>query len=69
MTRVNAENVGYSLGSFIYNYGVPERLTFDGAAAQIGSKTMFMDLIRKHWIKHHVSAPQRPNKNPAEGSI
>ena len=69
MTWVNAENVGYSLGSFIYNYGVPERLTFDGAAVQVGSKTMFMDLIRKHWIKHHVSAPRRPNENPAEGSI
>eukprot|EP00978_Attheya_sp_CCMP212_P027874 scaffold94585_cov61-Attheya_sp.AAC.1 len=28
-----------------------------------------MDLIRRYEIKYHVSAPKRPNENPAEGGI
>ena len=69
MKAINGENVGTSLGNFIHEYGVPERLTFDGAAIQVGKSTKFMNYIRKHYIDYHVSSPRRPNENPVEGSI
>ena len=69
MTKANNENVGYSLQSFVSDYGAPEYLTYDGAAVQVGRKTIFQTAIRKHEIKTHVSGPRRPNENPAEGAI
>ena len=69
MKSTSAENVGTSLGHFIHEYGVPEKLTFDGAAIQVGDNTKFMQYIRKHYINFHVSSPRRPNENPVEGSI
>ena len=69
MKRANNENVGQSLTRFISDYGIPEHLTYDGAAVQTGSRTLFQDTIRKYWIKPHVSAPRRPNENPVEGAI
>jgi hypothetical protein len=69
LTRANGDQVGYSLLDFIHEYGAPEHLTFDGAAVQVGSGTRFKDNLRRAEIKHHVSAPRRPNENPAEGSI
>jgi hypothetical protein len=69
LTRANGEQVGYSLANFIHEYGAPEHLTFDGAAVQVGSSTLFKDNLRQDEIKHHVSAPRRPNENPAEGAI
>ena len=67
--KANNENVGYSLLSFINEFGVPEKLTYDGAAVQVGRHTTFQDAIRKHGIQAHVSAPRRPDENPAEGFI
>jgi hypothetical protein len=69
LSRANGEQVGYSLSNFIHEYGAPEHLTFDGAAVQVGSSTFFKDNLRRAEIKHHVSAPRRPNENPAEASI
>ena len=69
MPRANGENVGNSLNDFIHEFGAPEHLTFDGAAVQVGSKTKFVDTLRRNHIRHHTSAPRRPNENPAEGSI
>lgn len=69
MQRINGENIGTSLSNFIHEYGVPEKLTSDGAKAQVGTNTKFVNLIRQHKIDHHVSAPRRPNENPAEGAI
>ena len=37
--------------------------------SQTGPNTLFMKNIRRCEIKLHVSSPQRPNKNPAEGLI
>ena len=61
--------MGYSLSKFVSDYGAPEDLTFDGAAVQVGRNTHFQNTIRKNDIKSHVSAPHRPNENPAEGNI
>lgn len=69
MARANNENVGYSLQSFVNDYGAPEHLTYDGATVQVGRKTIFQNAIRKYEIKTHVSGPRRPNENPAEGAI
>jgi hypothetical protein len=69
LTRASGDQVGYSLSDFIHEYGAPEHLTFDGAAVQVGSGTRFKDNLQRAEIKHHVSAPRRPNENPAEGSI
>jgi hypothetical protein len=67
--KVEGNNIGDTLTQFIYYYGVPEHLTFDGASVQTGPKTRFMDAIRRYEIKYHVSGPRRPNENPAEHGI
>ena len=69
LESANGENIGYTLSNFVSDYGAPDRLTFDGASAQIGRNTHFQDTIRKNDIKYHVSGPRRPNENPAEGNI
>jgi hypothetical protein len=69
LSRANGEQVGHSLSNFINDYGAPEHLTFDGAAIQVGSSTLFQDNLRRAEIRHHVSAPRRPNENPAEAAI
>jgi hypothetical protein len=63
------DEIGHSLSNFIHDYGAPEHLTFDGAMAQVGPDTLFMKTVRRAEIKYHISAPRRPNENPAEGSI
>ncbi len=69
ISQVNNEQVGQSLNDFIFEYGAPSHLTYDGAAVQVGSKTTFQEAIRKANIQFHVSGPRRPNENPAEGTI
>lgn len=69
LKKADRLSVGYSLNDFIGDYGAPEHLTYDGAAVQVGSKTKFVETIRKANIKTHVSGPRRPNENPAESAI
>lgn len=69
MDSINGDSIGYSLKTFISEFGAMEHLTFDGAMAQTGSKTLFMNTIRENDIKYHVSQPYRPNENPAESAI
>ena len=69
MSQVNNDKVGQSLNNFIFEYGAPSNLTYDGTAVQVGSKTTFQDTIRKANIQFHVSGPRSPNENPAEGAI
>ena len=69
LSKVDGNSVGDALTQFINDYGVPERLVFDGASVQTGPKTRFMDAIRRYEIKYHVSGPRRPNENPAEQGI
>jgi len=69
VTKVNDDQVGRSLNDFIFEYGAPNHLTYDGAAVQVGANTVFQDTIRRANIDYHVSAPRRPNENPAEGAI
>ena len=69
LSKVDGQQVGFTLNDFIFEYGAPEHLTFDGAMVQRGRGTHFMSTIRKADIRYHVSAPRRPNENPAEASI
>jgi hypothetical protein len=69
LTRANGKHVEHSLSNFINDYGAPEHLTFDGVAVQVGLSTLFQDNLRRAKMRHHISAPRRPNENPAEGAI
>lgn len=69
MSTANGEQIGQSLNDFIHEWGVPEHLTFDGAMAQKGRNTLFMNTLRKHHIDWHISQPRTPKENPAESSI
>ena len=69
MRNASGAAIAQALSDFIHAYGIPARLTFDGASAQVGPNTPFMKLIRKHGINYHVSEPRRPNQNPAESAI
>ena len=60
---------GLALRQFIRDYGVPEKLTSDGASEQTGPKTEFITNVRKYGIDHHVSEPNRPQQNRAESAI
>ena len=69
LSKVDDTQVGPTLPRFISEFGIPEQLTMDGAAVQVGRKTTFMDTIRRANIDHHISGPYRPEENPAEGGI
>ena len=60
---------GDGLSEFIMDYGVPLEMTFDGYKEQTMQGTDFMKKIRKYDIDYHVSEPDRPNRNPADGVI
>ena len=63
------DTIAYTLSEFCDNYSISDYLAFDGAMSQTGPDTLFMKNICRCQIRHHVSSPWRPNKNPAEGSI
>lgn len=69
LSAVNDSQVGPSLSRFISEYGIPDKLTMDGAAVQVGRNTTIMETVRRANIDHHVSGPYRPEENPAEGGI
>jgi hypothetical protein len=60
---------GAALRLFIPDFGVPEKLTSNGAAEQTGPNTEFMRNIRKYGIDHRLSEPHRPSQNRAESVI
>ena len=60
---------GEGLRQFIHDFGRPEKLTYDGSKEQCGKKTEFMKNVRKYAIDYHVTEPERPNHNFAEGVI
>ena len=60
---------GDALRLFCAEFGIPDRLTFDGSKEQTGTGTEFMKQIRKNDIDYHVTEPDRHNQNPAEGVI
>ena len=55
--------------NFHQEFGVPDKLTFDGSQEQNGKRTEFMHHIRKNDIDYHIIEPERHNENPVEGVI
>ena len=62
-------DAGRALRLFCEEFGVPEKLTFDGSKEQCGKGTEFMKQIHQHGIDYHISEPERHNENPVEGVI
>ena len=60
---------GDALKLFCQEFGVPERLTFDGSKEQSMKGTQFMKQIRQHNINYHLSEPDLHNQNPVERCI
>ena len=60
---------GNALRLFCQEFGVPERLTFDGSKEQTCKGTAFMKQIRRHDIDFHISEADLHNQNPVEGCI
>ena len=67
--NAKGDSLGEALDDFVHDFGAPEHLTFDGHQSQVGRNTKFFKNLRKYNIDYHVSAPRRPNENPAEGAI
>ena len=63
------KKAGDALRLFCQEFGVPERLTFDGSKEQKEPSTEFMKQIRTHNIDYHISEPDLHNQNPVEGVI
>ena len=60
---------GDALRTFCAEFGVPEKLVFDGSKEQTCKGTEFMKQICRNDIDYHVTEPERHNQNPAEGVI
>ena len=58
-----------SIDNFIHEFGASEHLTFNRFSSKVVKNTRFYENLRNYSIKNHVYAPQRPNENPAEGTI
>ena len=63
------KKAGDALKVFCQEFGVPERLTFDGSKEQNCKGTQFMSQVRKHNIDYHTSEAALHNQNPVEGCI
>ena len=67
--KADGPNIGQTLVDFIHEVGAPDHLTFDGAQVQKGQNTLFFNTLKKNTIGWHISAPRRPDENPAEQAI
>ena len=56
--KVDNDNVHSTLLGFQTDFGIPENLTMDGAAVQVGRHTGFQKTIRANEIYFHVSHPR-----------
>ena len=62
-------NAGDALRTFCQEFGVPDKLKFDGSKEKVQRKIKFMKQISKNDIDFHVIKPDRHNQNPCEGVI
>ena len=60
---------GNALRLFCQEFGVPEKLTFDGSKEQCMKGTEFMRQIQVHDIDYHIAEADHHNQNPVEGCI
>jgi hypothetical protein len=57
------------LRQFIRDFGVPEKVTFDGSGKQTRPKTKFMKHVHDYAIDYHITEPNRPQQNRAKTVI
>jgi hypothetical protein len=62
-------SAGESLDVFVNDVGIPNRMTYDGAAEQVGKGTKLHESIRHYRINEHVIEPYSPWQNRAESGI
>ena len=62
----NKGKAGDAFRIFCEEFGVPERLTFDGSAEQCGKRTEFQKQIHTHNINYHISESHLHYQNPCE---
>ena len=63
------KKAGDAIRLFFQEFGVPERLTFEGSKENSKPGTEFMKQTRTHIIDYHISELDLHNKNQAEGVI
>ena len=67
--KYSKNKAGDTLRQFFQEFGVPERLTFDGSKGQSKPGTDFIKHIRTHSKDYHISDVDLHNQNQAEGFI
>ena len=54
---------------YCQEFGVPEKITFDGSKEQACNFTTFTKEFRRQGIDYHISDTDLHNQNPVEGVI
>ena len=52
------------LDKFLKEYSAPNKMIYDGAGGQIGSKTEFQQIIHNYNIKGRAAKPNQSNQKP-----
>ena len=60
---------GQALKQFISDFSIPDKLVCDGTAKQVGKRTEFQSMVRKHAIDLHVTEHHRHNPSKVEGIV
>ena len=60
---------GDALKQFIADFGVPDKIIYDGSKEQTKRGTTFMEQVRKHHIDIYTTDPGRYNQSKVEGVI
>ena len=51
------------ISQFITDFSIPDKLVCDGAAEQVGKRTEFQSMVRKHAIDLHVTEAHCHNQS------
>ena len=62
-------SAGQALKQFISDFSILDKLVCDGAAEQVGKRTEFQSMVRKHAINLHVTEPHCHNQSKVEGIV
>jgi hypothetical protein len=66
---VSKREAGESLDALVNDVGIPNKMVFDGAAEQVGRKSVFDKRLRHYRISPHRIEPYTPWQNKAESGI
>ena len=63
------KEAGITLGRFLEDVGVPNKMIYDGAPEQIGPESKFQKIMRKYQIKGHQNEAFTQKNNRAEDGV